>query len=52
MQDDDVMDMAREQGIRDLSGVETAILESYGQINIIPAEKKEKPDTSDDAVVG
>jgi uncharacterized membrane protein YcaP (DUF421 family) len=52
LQDDDVMDMAREQGIRELSGVHTAILETYGQINIIPAEKKQKPDTSDDAVAG
>lgn len=38
LQDDDVMDMAREQGIRDLSGIHAAVLESFGQINIIPAQ--------------
>ena len=38
IQDDDVMDMAREQGIRDLSGIRTAVLEAYGEINILPSE--------------
>lgn len=36
IQDDDVMDMAREQGVRDLSGVDMAVLESTGQITITP----------------
>lgn len=39
MQDDDVMDMAREQGIRDLSGVHAAVLETTGSISILPAGK-------------
>jgi uncharacterized membrane protein YcaP (DUF421 family) len=41
LQDDDVMDMAREQGIRDISSIRVAVLETFGQINIVPqsAEK-------------
>lgn len=39
LQDDDVMDVAREQGIRDLSGIRTAVLETFGQINVIPAKQ-------------
>ena len=38
IQDDDVMDMARGQGIRDLSGSKTAVRATFGEINIIPAE--------------
>lgn len=40
IQDDDVMDMARQQGIKDLSGIKTAVLETFGQISIVPDEKK------------
>jgi uncharacterized membrane protein YcaP (DUF421 family) len=36
--DDDVMDTARQQGIRDFSGIKAAVLESYGEITIIPAQ--------------
>jgi uncharacterized membrane protein YcaP (DUF421 family) len=52
LQDDDVMDMAREQGIRDLSGIKLAMLETYGQINIIPAEQKEEQNTGESANAG
>ncbi len=38
LQDDDVMDTARQRGIRDLSGIKTAVLESYGEITILPSE--------------
>lgn len=37
VQDDDVMAAARDQGIKDLDGIETAALESYGEISIIPS---------------
>ncbi len=40
IQDDDVMDMARNQGIASLDGVESATLESFGEITIIPAEEE------------
>lgn len=46
LQDDDVMDMAREKGIRDLSGIQMAVLETYGEINIIPAERKKEQTAS------
>lgn len=36
IEDDDVMNVAREQGIRDLSGIRIAVLETYGQINVLP----------------
>jgi len=39
IQDDDVMDMARAQGIRDLSGIQAAVLETYGEISVIPLEE-------------
>jgi uncharacterized membrane protein YcaP (DUF421 family) len=39
IQDDDVMDMARGQGIKDLSGIKAAILETFGEISILPAEE-------------
>ena len=38
IQDDDVMDMARDQGIRDLNGIDTAILETFGEITIIKSK--------------
>lgn len=42
IQDDDVMDMARQQGIRELSGIKTAVLESFGEISIVPnADEKQ-----------
>jgi len=39
IQDDDVMDVARDQGIRDLSEIRLAVLESFGQINVMPRSK-------------
>ena len=39
LQDDDVMDMARDQGLKDLTKIKIAVLESYGEISIIPAEE-------------
>ena len=38
IQDDDVMDVAREQGLKDLSGIRVAVLEAFGEITIIPTE--------------
>ena len=46
IQDDDVMDMAREQGIRDLDGIGLAVLETFGQITVVPAEHKQEEQTS------
>jgi uncharacterized membrane protein YcaP (DUF421 family) len=40
--DDDVMDMAREQGLPSLDKIDTAILEAFGEISIIPKEFEEK----------
>jgi uncharacterized membrane protein YcaP (DUF421 family) len=40
IQDDDVMDMAREQGIKDLSGIKSAVLEAFGEITIVPNKSK------------
>lgn len=40
LQDDDVMDVAREEGVRDLSSIRAAVLEVFGQISIIRAEDK------------
>jgi uncharacterized membrane protein YcaP (DUF421 family) len=40
IQDDDVMNAARQQGIRNLSGIKVAVLESYGEITIIPSEEE------------
>lgn len=34
VQDDDVMDVAREQGARDFAGIRKAVLETFGQINV------------------
>lgn len=53
LQDDDVMDMAREQGIRDLSGIQLAVLEIFGQISIIPAsENKDEQNTEESGNAG
>ncbi|MCC2978022.1 DUF421 domain-containing protein [Sphingomonas sp. PL-96] len=46
IEDDDVMNVAREQGIRDLSGIRIAVLETYGQINVLP---KSSQNSSGDA---
>jgi len=40
IQDDDVMDMARNQGLKDLSKIKTAVLESFGEITIIPVDEE------------
>ena len=40
IQDDDVMDMARSQGVSDLAGIRCAILESYGEITVLPTENQ------------
>jgi uncharacterized membrane protein YcaP (DUF421 family) len=40
LQDDDVMDMARDQGLKDLTKIKTAVLESYGEISIIPVQEE------------
>jgi hypothetical protein len=42
LQDDDVMDMAREHQIKDLSGIRAAILESYGEITVVPRKSDKK----------
>jgi uncharacterized membrane protein YcaP (DUF421 family) len=42
IQDDDVMDMARAQGIRDLSGIRAAILETFGEISILSNDEDEE----------
>jgi uncharacterized membrane protein YcaP (DUF421 family) len=42
VQDDDVMAVARQQGIRDLSGIGLATLEASGEISIIPVSKSKK----------
>jgi uncharacterized membrane protein YcaP (DUF421 family) len=42
IQDDDVMDMAREQGISNLKTIESATLETFGEISILP-----RPDESE-----
>ena len=39
LEDDDVMAMARDQGMRDLKEIGTAALERNGEISIIPKEK-------------
>lgn len=38
IQDDDVMDAARQQGIANLSGIKAAVLETFGEITIIPSD--------------
>jgi uncharacterized membrane protein YcaP (DUF421 family) len=44
IQDDDVMDMAREQGLPSLDKIDTAILEAFGEITIIPVVDDEEED--------
>ncbi len=39
IQDDDVMAMARDQGLKSLEEIKYAVLERNGQISIIPAKK-------------
>ncbi len=39
VQSDDVMERARDQGLRTLDAVETAVLERNGEISIIPKEE-------------
>ena len=39
IQDDDIMSMARDQGLMSLDEIDYAILERNGEISIIPAEK-------------
>lgn len=39
--DDDVMSMARDQGLSSLEDIDYAVLERNGEISIIPAEKSE-----------
>jgi uncharacterized membrane protein YcaP (DUF421 family) len=42
LQDDDVMDMARGQGLKDLTKIKAAVLESFGEISIIPVDEENK----------
>jgi len=42
VQDDDVMNVAREQGIQDLSGIRIAVLEAFGQINVVPCAPQQQ----------
>jgi uncharacterized membrane protein YcaP (DUF421 family) len=41
IQDDDVMSMARDQGLKSLEEIDYALLERNGEVSIIPAEKSE-----------
>ena len=41
IQDDDVMAMARDQGVRTLDKIDAAVLERNGEISIIPAESED-----------
>jgi uncharacterized membrane protein YcaP (DUF421 family) len=45
IQDDDVMDAARGEGIRDFSEIDTVILEPVGSISIIPRKPKQPDQT-------
>ncbi len=38
VKDDDVMERARDQGLKTLDEIETAVLERNGEISIIPKE--------------
>ena len=40
LQDDDVMDMARDQGLQDLTKIKTAVLETFGEISIVPVDEE------------
>lgn len=42
IQDDDVMAVARERGIHDLPGIEMAVLETFGQINVSPTPPRDQ----------
>ena len=42
VQDDDVMNVAREQGIRNLTGIRIAVLEAFGQINVVPRVNEQR----------
>ncbi len=39
IQDDDVMEKARDQGLKTLDDIETAVLERNGEISILPKEE-------------
>lgn len=41
IQDDDVMDMARAQGVASLDKIDTALLEAFGELRVLP--KKDDP---------
>jgi uncharacterized membrane protein YcaP (DUF421 family) len=45
VQDDDVMDAGRGQGIRQLSEIDTAILEPVGSISIVPRKSNQQDET-------
>ncbi|HZP06839.1 MAG TPA: YetF domain-containing protein [Terracidiphilus sp.] len=49
IQDDDVMDVARGQGVRDLSEVDTVILEPAGMLSIVP-RKSGQPEPTETAM--
>jgi uncharacterized membrane protein YcaP (DUF421 family) len=40
IEDEDVMEMARDQGLRSLREIDTAVLERSGEISIVPLKKK------------
>jgi uncharacterized membrane protein YcaP (DUF421 family) len=42
VQDDDVMNVARQQGIRSLSDIRMAVLETYGEINVTPRSEPDE----------
>lgn len=43
LQDDDVMAAARQEGIKDLGEIKTAVLESFGEITIVAKEDDPAP---------
>ena len=42
VQDDDVMDIARGQGLKDLSGIKLAVLETFGELTVLQTEEESK----------
>jgi uncharacterized membrane protein YcaP (DUF421 family) len=42
VQDDDVMDIARGQGLKDLSSIKMAVLETFGEITVLPTDEESK----------
>ncbi len=42
IQDDDVMDMARAQGLPSLDRIDMAVLEAFGELTVIPKKPKEE----------